>query len=301
MSLTLLEPFNLDTTANYTFGSANVTANIAAGNLTVTGVSNLGPVGNIIITGGSNGQVLTTNGAGNLSWTTVTGGGGASIANGTSNINIATSGGNITMGVAGNANIATVTGSGVNIAGTLNVTGNLIAGNLSGIFANGISDIIIPAAGGNIVFDVGGTANEVVVTSTGVNVTGYVTATGNITGANLTSTRIITRVANNGATTSGTITPTADTADQYNILGLTGSITMAVPSGTATDGQKLMLRIKDNGVSRSINWTTAGANSYREIGATLPTATTAGKVSYIGCIYNSTDVFWDVVAVTTQA
>ena len=36
--------------------------------------ANLGPVGNVTITGGSNGQVLSTNGSGALSWTTVSSG-----------------------------------------------------------------------------------------------------------------------------------------------------------------------------------------------------------------------------------
>ncbi len=39
----------------------------------------MGDVGTIQITGGSNGQVLTTNGAGNLSWTTVSGSGGSGL------------------------------------------------------------------------------------------------------------------------------------------------------------------------------------------------------------------------------
>jgi hypothetical protein len=56
----------------------NDVGNVTAANLKVNGVSNIGPVGNVIITGGTNGQVLTTNGSGNLSWTTVSGGGGGS-------------------------------------------------------------------------------------------------------------------------------------------------------------------------------------------------------------------------------
>lgn len=34
--------------------------------LTVEGISNLGPIGNVTITGGTNGQVITTDGSGNL-------------------------------------------------------------------------------------------------------------------------------------------------------------------------------------------------------------------------------------------
>lgn len=50
------------------------TGNLTPNNLTVTTYANLGDVGNVVITGGSTGQLLTTDGSGNLSWSTVTGG-----------------------------------------------------------------------------------------------------------------------------------------------------------------------------------------------------------------------------------
>jgi hypothetical protein len=75
-------------------------ANLKA--LIVQGTSNLGPVANVTITGGTSGQVLTTNGSNVLSWTTVSGGGGgSSISNGTSNVSIAASNGPVTMAVNG--------------------------------------------------------------------------------------------------------------------------------------------------------------------------------------------------------
>ena len=49
---------------------------VAAASLAVTGTTDLGAVSNVSITGGSSGQVLTTDGAGNLSFTTVSSGGG---------------------------------------------------------------------------------------------------------------------------------------------------------------------------------------------------------------------------------
>ena len=47
---------------------------IMSGNLTISGTSNLGAVGNITITGGSNGQYLQTNGSGVLTWSNAAGG-----------------------------------------------------------------------------------------------------------------------------------------------------------------------------------------------------------------------------------
>jgi hypothetical protein len=61
------------------FSSSNITA--VNGNVTglnVSGVSNLNSVSNVIITGGTNGYVLSTNGSGNLSWVAQSGGGGGS-------------------------------------------------------------------------------------------------------------------------------------------------------------------------------------------------------------------------------
>lgn len=100
---------------------------------------------------------------------------------------------------------------------------------------------------------------------------------------------------------AATITPTGDASDQFNVTALAEAATIAAPSGTPATGQRLMLRIKDNGTSRSLNWST-GAGGYRALsGVKLPATTTAGKQTYVGCIYNAADGFWDVVAVVTQA
>ena len=44
---------------------------ITTTNITANGISNLGPVSNLILTGGSIGQVVTTDGSGNLTFTTI--------------------------------------------------------------------------------------------------------------------------------------------------------------------------------------------------------------------------------------
>jgi hypothetical protein len=99
---------------------------------------------------------------------------------------------------------------------------------------------------------------------------------------------------------ASTITPTSDTTNQYTVTALAVPATIAIPSGTPIDGQKLTIRIKDNGTARALTWTTT-SGGYRVIGTTLPTTTVATKTIYVGCIYNSFDSFWDVVAVATQA
>jgi len=130
---------DLLTVGNANIGAfANVAGNITGGNITTTGTanigtlsmvgtSNLGPIGNVTITGGSNGQVITTNGAGGLSFVSIS---TSSISNGNSNVSIPNANGNIEFSVAGNANVVTFTGTGANVNGYLSVSGNTTGGNL---------------------------------------------------------------------------------------------------------------------------------------------------------------------------
>ena len=76
-------------TGNGTFGNISVVGNTTTSNLSVTGLSNLNSNANVKITGGIPGQSLATDGAGNLFWTSGTGG-NTVIINGsvTSNVNI---------------------------------------------------------------------------------------------------------------------------------------------------------------------------------------------------------------------
>jgi hypothetical protein len=99
------------------------------------------------------------------------------------------------------------------------------------------------------------------------------------------------------AATTGTITPDAANADLYRVIGMTGTVTFAAPSGSPVAGQKLMLRFKDNGTSRSLVWNA----TYRPFGSVaLPAATTVNKTHYVGMIYNSTDSAWDVISHVVQ-
>lgn len=124
---------------------------------------------------------------------------------------------------------------------------------------------------------------------------------GNITitaAQTLTNKRIDPRSVNASAT-SGAITPDGDITDIYVATGLTGGITINTPSGTPVNGQKLLIRLRDDGTGRSITWTsTSGA--FRAVGIILPTTTVANKTSYVGCVYNSADSFWDAIAVVTE-
>ena len=111
----------------------------------------------------------------------------------------------------------------------------------------------------------------------------------------LTNKRITPRTGT--TTSSATPTPTSDTADIYTITAQEEAAAFAVPSGTPTEGQKLIIRIKDNGTARALTYNAI----YRSLGATLPTTTVLSKTTYIGLVYNFTDTKWDCVAVSTEA
>ena len=126
-------------------------------------------------------------------------------------------------------------------------------------------------------------------------------SSGNLSSLSITASDAITGSRINPRTSTATattlLTPDISAFDQYNLTAQNQGLTVNAPTGTPVDGNKLMFRIIDDGTPRSISWNA----TYTVIGTTLPTTTTANKMLYVGCIYNSTNTRWDVVAVTTQA
>jgi hypothetical protein len=101
---------------------------------------------------------------------------------------------------------------------------------------------------------------------------------------------------NTGTMTSGaTITPAASNT-QYYVTALAESATVAVPSGTPTNGAQLTICIIDNGSAQTLAWNAI----YQEIGTTLPTTTVANKYVYVYCIYNAQSSKWHVTLVAQQ-
>jgi hypothetical protein len=107
----------------------------------------------------------------------------------------------------------------------------------------------------------------------------------------LTNKRITPRVT----TSTSTVTPNADTDDQYNATALGSTATIAAPTGTPTNGQRLTLRLVSGTSPTTLTWVTT-AGGYVGMGIVLPTSLVTS--TYIGCIYNSTTSKWDVTAVT---
>lgn len=96
---------------------------------------------------------------------------------------------------------------------------------------------------------------------------------------------------------SATPTPDAGITDIYTVTALATAATFGAPTGTPVNGQKLIIRIKDNATARALAW-----NAIYRAGTdvALPTTTVISKTLYCGFIYNSTDSKWDLLAVTNR-
>jgi hypothetical protein len=192
--------------------------------------------------------------------------------------------------------ISTITASGDISGVNLIATGGISAG---GTIATGGD---VTATSGNVI------AGEVQTPSLVVNGTSDLGAVENVTITGGTSGQILSTDGSGtlswtsqsiviGTVTSGaTITPTG-TSTQYNVTTLAEAATFAAPSETPADGQKLTIRILDDGTPQTLAWDAV----YQVIGTTLPTTTVAGKYTYVGCIYNAQSSKWDVVSVAQEA
>lgn len=112
----------------------------------------------------------------------------------------------------------------------------------------------------------------------------------------LSNKRIDPRVVSGTSYTTST-TIDSDATDLYVITAQAGALLFNNPSGTPVQGQKLMVRIKDNGTARALTY----GSQFRAIGTALPTTTVISKTLYMGFIYNSTDTKWDLVASAQEA
>lgn len=199
------------------------------------------------------------------------------------------------------------TGTAANVTGIVAVANGgtgLSSGTSGGIpyfsATNEITSSAALAANALVVGGGAGVAPTTITTGTGVvtalgntanTANGLVTGSGTVT---LLNKRIDSRVSASASPAS--LTPDISAFDQYNVTALANALTINAPIGTPTDGSKLLIRLLDNGTTRALTWN----GTYTVIGSVLPTSTTAGKTTYVGCIYNANNTRWDVVAVTTQ-
>ena len=176
----------------YTNAQPNITSVGTLTGLDVTGVTNLGNVGNVIITGGTSGYVLSTNGSGNLSWTDA---GSVGVAGSNTQVQF---------------NNANSFGASANFTFN-NTTNTLTATNIAGDGA-GLSNI----AGANVTGQVG---NALVAGTVYTNAQPNITSVGTLTSLAVTGTVTAGNVALNGGLTSNrsNVSVTSNTViDQFN-------------------------------------------------------------------------------------
>jgi predicted RecA/RadA family phage recombinase len=111
--------------------------------------------------------------------------------------------------------------------------------------------------------------------------------------ATLTNKRIAYRTGGAASYTTSVTIP-ADSVDMFIITAQAGALLFNAPSGTPTEGQMLLIRIKDNGTARALTWNAIWRSGTT---VTLPTTTTLSRTLYMEFLYNSTDARWDIVGV----
>ena len=98
--------------------------------------------------------------------------------------------------------------------------------------------------------------------------------------------------SNTSVTSSSSITPVGSASlNTLTITALAAGTSIGAPSGTLTNGNRLIIRIKDNGTARAISWNSV----FRSGELSPPTTTVINKTMYVGFIYNSTDNKWDCI------
>lgn len=235
---------------------------LIANNIVATGSANLGNIGNITIYGGNAGQVLATDGTGNLYWA-VGGGGGGGAAGGNTQVqyniggaltaspNFTFNPNTSTLNISNTVSAATFVG---NATGLSNINGGNVTGTVASANNSSYAGLVTTAAQPNIT-SVG--------TLTSLSVAGNI-ITGNIAGGNLLS----------AAYLQGTIT----TGAQPNITSL-GVLTSLSVSGTGTLGNIVTGNITANYIAGTL--TTASQANITTVG-TLSGLKSNGLVDFTG-------------------
>ena len=179
-------------------------------------------------------------------------------------------------------NIGAATGTSLSTTG--NITANYFSGN--GTLLTGVGSVTSVATGTGLTGGPITTTGTIAIDSTVATLSGTQT---------LSNKRIDPRDVT--TTTATSLTPDVASGDIYCYTALASALTINAPTGTPTNGDKLIFRLLDNGTARALTWDA----TYTAIGVTLPTTTTINKTTYVGCIYNANNTRWDVIAVTTQA
>ena len=140
---------------------------------------------------------------------------------------------------------------------------------------------------------------DVSIVGSGTAVITFPTATSTL--ATLAGTETLTnkRITKRVKTFTSDATPDID-SDDYDavtITALAADITDVNVTGTPTNFQPLMFRIKDDGTEREIAW----GSDFEAGGVALPDTTVADKTLLVGFIWDSVDNKWAAEASSSRA
>jgi hypothetical protein len=95
-------------------------------------------------------------------------------------------------------------------------------------------------------------------------------------------------------TNTATVIAITGTHHTHTITALASANTIGAPTGTLTDKNQLIIRIKDNGTARALTY-----NAVFRVSSdlALPSTTVVSKTLYLGFKYNVADTKWDLLAV----
>ena len=185
------------------------------------------------------------------------------------------------------------------VANAVPAPGNLLPGELAINSADGNlfyknSGNIVTVIASNKFLSVSGniTANNGMFTNI-VNVASHTGAVVSVTGNVIAGGGIVTRVVSIADGTSVTIDAnTTDLATQTNTQAA-GTLTINAPTGTLENGQKFIFRLQSSNV-QTFSWNAVFSGS---TDLSLPTVSSgASKYDYMGFIYNSTAIKWQILA-----
>lgn len=105
----------------------------------------------------------------------------------------------------------------------------------------------------------------------------------------LTNKRITPRAST--IATTATLTPNSDSFDIVSVTAQAGTLSIAAPSGLPTDGQQLIIRLRDNGTTRALTWNAV----YSRYSSDLPTTTVVSSTMTYIFLWNASANAWDLV------
>lgn len=213
-----------------------------------------------------------------------------------------------TSAVSGNNNTFIGYNSGWTVTSGSNNT--FIGSGAGGSVTTGSNNIIIGGYGGsgtpncatgngNIVFSTyDGTvrgyfdSSGVLMLNNGIGGTGVVSSS---TAQTLTNKLIAPRIDTSYYTS--TTYYVGATYDMRTLWNMSANFSFARDTNTTfVDGQKFILRLKDDGSPRTLTWN----SSFRAVGCTLPSTTIVNKVMYVGMVWNNWVSLFDVILVASE-